>query len=250
MRFQFSLRDLLWLTLVVALPFESVGCSRSESASPASKSAIIAGEDLIQGLTSKNEAPRVIRSESSSRSSVVLPESYSLAEQQRVFECYRRILDREADVFPVLVAHLDDRQYSLTIFFDDYFYRYTDGMICSRALRVQLDWPYLEQLRTRGPVDWNTVLSYVHNVIGEGERARKWAADHRGKPLAEIQIEAIQWILDGAKQIDGREPPPVEEFPEPGGLRKLQQQLQTTGRPVRLSDSGARPREGNPNRTE
>jgi hypothetical protein len=226
-----------WLLLIVAVV---CGCNTSNNSAKgdSSKRATEIAE-LVEGLASRNVTPNITDGPFSSK--VTLPPSFDKSEQNRVYECYKSLLNREAEAFPAFISHLDDDRYSqtgLVIGEESILRSYSIGVACKTALRLQLDEPYLTHVHVYGPQDYFHRFSYVDSVVGSGGKARVWADQHSGKSLAEIQCEAIEWFLSAMADF-GNTGPTADEIAE---VHALLQTIRKTNNPIRLDDPTMKPR--------
>jgi len=232
-----SNKQVQYLCLLVAI---ACGCGPSaNSAKHDDPKRDIEFANLVECLASKNEEPQITQGPFSSK--VLLAPSFDKAEQQRVYECYKALLDGEAKSFSALITHLNDPRYCQTgLGFgeESVFRNYSVGVVCRFALQLQLDAPYLEHIHVYGLRDYFHRFSYVDNIVGDADKARLWADRHRGNTLAEIQCEAIEWFLSAIPRF-GEIGPTAEEAAE---VKSLLQTIRKTSIPVRIRDSTMKPR--------
>lgn len=178
--------------------------------------------ELIQQLASSNEKPTTKRPP---RSTVIFPVGYDMKAQQRIIEVRQTLCDHFEEALPFLVAALEDDRYSMTISWadGDAYYNYSVGSVCRNIIAANLE-VYRSSIRFSGPQHWNR---YNYGPISE-----EWWQSRKGRSLAELQVEAIDWAieqLEAELQNEAREGGKAELTK----LRTLRIEIAESGKPAK-----------------
>ncbi len=142
--------------------------------------------NLIQQLVSPNEEPMT---QNRSSSAVKFPAGYDFAAQQRIDAARHELHDHIEECIPFLIEALEDNRYCMTINWadGDGFYNKSVGSICRNVLETHLE-VYRNKMRFSGPQQWH---QFTYKQI-----SKEWWDARIGRPLFELQIEAVQWAIN------------------------------------------------------
>ena len=125
---------------------------------------------------------------------------YDLKAQDRVNSAWHKLMEMQSEAFPAVIAKLSDKRYCTTACPFAGFVDFSVGDICRKILSSQLEFyvrinGYRDHAETPNP-------SYLRAHFADAKMASKWATSHRGKPLWEIQIEVLEWLVSKKKESD------------------------------------------------
>lgn len=178
-------------------------------------------QDLVQQLASPNK-------EATTRSgewgfSVTFPRGYDVNAQIHVDSARQKLHDDFEKALPFLVEALDDERYCMTLGDGGGgYYNYPVGALCRRMIESHLE-VYRRKIHFDGPTLWG---KYTYTPI-----SKEWFKTRKGRTLAELQIEAINWAIQRRrsesieKNIDRR----MNEIPD---MQKLRDEIAKSGKPV------------------
>src|SRR5262245_13088277 len=184
--------------------------------------------ELISQLVSPNEKPTT---KNGADSSVKFPVSYDVKAQKRIEAARQALYDDLENALPYLARALDDKRYSMTINWadGDAYYNKSVGDICLNVIEAQLE-VYRDKIRFGGPGQWNR---YTFPIT------REWLEKRKGRSLAELQVEAVQWAIDRSKELSNDKFAALdlsdEEIAE---LQKLRDTIAKSGKPVKRQRGG------------
>jgi hypothetical protein len=178
--------------------------------------------ELIQRLVSPNKEPMTTNRSSGS---VKFPAGYDVKAQERIAAARQVLHDNFAEALPFLIEALDDTRYCMTINWadGDAYYNRSVGSICRDVIASQLE-VYRGKIRFSGPQHWHR--------YGYGPISKEWWQARKGRSLAELQIEAIDWALERRMAEPAAEVREDREH-EIADLRKLRGEIATSGKPVK-----------------
>jgi hypothetical protein len=177
---------------------------------------------LVQQLVSPNKGPIT---ENGDGGSVRFPTGYDVKAQRRI-EAARQVLhDNFEESLPYLVEALDDERYCMTIDWaeGDAYYNFSVGDICRNVIAANLE-VYRDAIVFSDAPHWNR---YNYTAI-----SKSWWQARKGRTLAELQIEAIDWAIarrraEPESQISERR---KDELP---ALQKLRAEIAKSGKPAK-----------------
>lgn len=148
---------------------------------------------LFKALVTTNEKPFVYKSHSGYRMPV-FPPSFDWEEYKRVIaaidELEKRLAENVEEVWPILVDHMCDPEYSFTVDAYDSAYNYSRGYVCYCLARSWVNGVYAGLM----PMD-RPLYQYQAPHSMDPKALQKWCRERRDKKLYEIQIEAGEWAL-------------------------------------------------------
>lgn len=149
--------------------------------------------ELISQLASPNNAP-IRRNGTKGRTKLTFPEGYDVKAQLNIKAVRQTLCDNIPESLPCLVAALGDQRYCMTINWadGDGYYNYSVGQVCLDVIRSRLE-VYRDAIHFHGPGHWH---HYDYPV------SKEWWETRKGKSLAELQIEAIDWAIERRRAED------------------------------------------------
>jgi len=167
---------------------------------------------LIEMLASKNPRPKITGEKWETDAIVKYPKEYNDSLQVPVYLALQQLLVEGEGAFDQLLAHTDDKRYSLTIKRIEQFYNRSVSDVCKSIVERNLHCCHPElHLITRG--GW---YSYPNLESFEGSLA-KWWQKNKTRGLAALQIESIDDTIAFMRHLDARTAPPwhaqAEQFP-------------------------------------
>jgi hypothetical protein len=168
------------------------------AAEPSSPVLPAAVESQIARLKSPNKAPGMTFE-------TEYPHGYDHRAQEAVLGAKRQLIAMGKDAFPALLAHGDDKEYSLTQSYSVY-YDHSVGEVCLQIIEQQVDLVGMNYKARKGADGkWHGFSSYFskYYVAGGNQRSalKKWYDGHETKTLKEMQIEVLEWRIEHEKAI-------------------------------------------------
>jgi hypothetical protein len=148
---------------------------------------------LIEKLASPNPEPTVRRGPE-----LKYPPNYDREQQRSVGEAKHNLESLGARAFGHLIENWKDNRYSLTysVGINGYMRNATVGHVCKIIVFDQVQ-PYGFWPRTDDdPRGKPHRPSYPSLFLADAKSARAWLEKHKGKPLYEIQLMVIDWVID------------------------------------------------------
>lgn len=209
--FRVTLFVAMILSASVAFPGDTDGpqadVTEPKVEAPASKEEI---ERLIARLVSPNEAP------GRKGPRAVYPEGYDRAAQGRVNAAFHRLYELGPKAFPYLFDHFDDKRYAMTGDGIEAAVNKSVGQLCRDIVICHVR-PYGPFTRpgSRGNAGTHRqhLPSYFHE-FREPKDWHEWWQTRQDKPLKEVQIEILEWIVAeehktpdkySTKELEGRQ---------------------------------------------
>ncbi len=148
--------------------------------------------DLIKQLVSPN-----VKAESGVRGDawVKFPKGYDVAAQDKIDDVREELQRSVAEALPYLIESLGDKRYCMTINWaeGDGYYNRSVGEICHEIITSHME-IYRDKIPVGSPRRWHR---YDYPNI-----SKKWWEARKGKSLAELQVEAIDWAIATRKADD------------------------------------------------
>jgi hypothetical protein len=206
--------------------------SRSVAAEPLAKeSEAKKYRDLASQLVSPNKEPMIEGSEFGDDPSVRFPPGYDVKAQQRIKAARQALFENIEDSLPYLVEALDDKRYSMTIAWGEGENTSNDsvGKVCRDIIKE-----YLEVYRDK--MKFNELRWHFYNY----PISKKWYEKRKGRSIAKLQIEAIDWAIDRhkAEPKSWAKEDRSNEIPD---LRKLRDSIAKSDRPAEREHSRTLP---------
>ena len=179
-------------------------------------------DELVRALVSPNEKPIT---HTGAENSVKFPADYNAKMQKRIEAARQSLHDNFEQALPYLVDALDDNRYCMTIDWadGDAYYNYSVGQVCRDVIASQLE-VYRNEIRFLGPPHWHR---YDYGPIN-----KKWWHARKGRSLAELQIEAIDWAIKQRK-AEPKDEVCEERANEILNLQKLRNKIAKSKKPVK-----------------
>jgi hypothetical protein len=177
---------------------------------------------LVQRLVSPNKEPIT---ENGDGGSVRFPTGYDVAAQKHIDAARRALHDNFDEALPFLVEALDDERYCMTIDWaeGDAYYNYSVGDVCRYVIRRWLE-VYRDKISFSGPGHWNR---YTYRPI-----SKDWWQARKGRSLAELQIESIDWAIERRRAEPKADVHP-DRKDEISALKKLRDGIAKSGKPAK-----------------
>ena len=149
---------------------------------------------------------RLVLSEEEGDRFVFTPAKGTLRSDRRMIalEAVEELIKIGYPAFRALAASLEDRRQSISM---ESYKRKDVGMVCYHILTHQIyamPKGYSYSLRRQGSDGKSHRRPGFGNDVFPSGGLAAWLESRRGKPLVEIQIEALSWVLDMEKQIGAR----------------------------------------------
>jgi hypothetical protein len=152
---------------------------------------------LVDKLVSPNPKPITGKEDPDAAPDYRLPPGFDREKQKLVRKAVSELKVLGPQAFPFLIERWDDERYCLTISegINGYCRNQTVGKTCKMIIFDQIQ-PFG---MTQGIND--TGLKYVRrpgypsHFLSTKTDAKKWCEEHKGKSLAEIQLEALDWVI-------------------------------------------------------
>ncbi|MDB5344082.1 MAG: hypothetical protein JWP89_2459 [Schlesneria sp.] len=213
---------LLRLSLCVGIGLLSLSHQGFGDESPSEKKLAEKYKGLIDQLASPNKVPTVVNRESGS---VTFPADYDAKTQLRIETVRQELCDHFQKALPFLIEAVDDKRYCMTIRWGEgpqAYHNRSVGEICDDLIRSHLE-IYRDSIRFAGPDHW---YRYSYDVSNE------WWQMRKGKSLAELQIESINWAIE-LRQAEGEGRDGKRAAADIAALKKLRDGIASTRKPVK-----------------
>jgi hypothetical protein len=155
---------------------------------------------FIDALANRNQPPRV------AGSYALFSEKYDWAEQQRVQTALDVLVKHSgADLWPRLLAHLDDKRYALTNKINGVVANMTIGSICWNIAYCDLVTPFSDSWPNRSEISGNIFVGGVKLTAPPHHDLKTWYHARQGKALWELQVELGEWgikTMEGLTELD------------------------------------------------
>jgi acyl carrier protein len=200
------------------------------TASPDARKAVrdVELEELIDALANRiNRAPKII--DRGQMSEPLFDEDYDAEEQRRVKQALRTLNEQAGnELWPHLVANLDDQRYALTFVGDYRAQNETVGSLCRKMAERDLLLPYLQYAPS---VDKRVGLEYPNYRFNEWTPSLTSAyARRQEKQLSALPIEMCEWAMTEAPALAELSPEQKQKFVEQ--VSKEITKLKETRQPV------------------
>jgi hypothetical protein len=171
--------------------FEGIGSLRvalSQDKPPEVK--WIDASELVNSLASKNTPPTIVGFYTVKFEACA---KFEWPEQGRVWRVVKKLIGNVEDAWPVLVEHLDDERYSVTVDFEgfDERYNWTVGDVCRQLVSRTLSEAYYQELKPRS-LNLYRKMRYPGFGINRQE-LKKWCTARSDRSLYELQVETCGW---------------------------------------------------------
>ena len=157
-----------------------------------------------------------------------LPKDVSLdtlrKQQEKVEIAYDRLSANVEVALPVLVKNLGDKRFSYVyeIGWNGCFKKASVGTACYRIIEANVEAYH----RHVSFCDGNSPPRSLHFIWDEAGGTKKWWEKRKGKPLADLQLETIEWAM--------RQPQP-KYFPSEAKWKKAVEALEKMAKEIRKS---------------
>lgn len=158
------------------------------------------------------------------------PVEYDVKAQERVKKAYAELVALGKDAFPLLIEHLNDKEYSLS--FSTAIWRsFTVGEACFMIINDQIDiigMTYKGRIGKDGKD--HTYVGYFEQFCSGAwftkDGIERWWKENQDKSLREMQIQVLQWKIENEKKIGFPKAKDKENYLHPlvAKLRELESQ--------------------------
>ena len=135
-----------------------------------------------------------------------------------------------SDTFQFLIDRWKDDRYSLTVenMLSGYSRNQSVGRVCQTILYDQIQ-PYGYWQSSGGPDPRSKPMRpcYPEKFLSSQEAARQWWKKHKAKPLDQIQLEVLDWVI----AEEGKSPKKFSNK-EKSNLQQIRRKLLTGGKPL------------------
>jgi hypothetical protein len=178
--------------------------------------------ELVRMLVSPNEKPTA---QGGANPSAKFPEGYDVKAQKRIKAARQKLHDNFEKALPFLIDAIDDNRYCMTIDWaeGDGYYNYSVGRVCRDVIASQLE-VYRPKIRFSGPQHWHR---YNYGPIN-----KPWWHARKGRSLAELQVEAIDWAIKRRK-AEPKDEVGEERADEIAELQKLRDEIARSKKPAK-----------------
>jgi hypothetical protein len=189
---------------------------------------------LIEQLVSPNRKPKVQEGDSAATG---LPRDFDRVKQQQVGRAISKLLRLGPQAFPFLIERWGDQRYCLTASdgASGAFLHKTVGDICRAILFSQLQpygyWPEGGYNPDRRPPAYRPL--YPSTFLGSKESAKRWWENNKRKTLAQMQLEALDWVIAEEAKRPGK-----FKDEERKHLQQLRQKLVQGDKPLSVQGVG------------
>jgi hypothetical protein len=156
---------------------------------------------------------------------VSFPKDYDFKAQDKVEEAHRKLIQLGKNSFPVLIEHLNDKAYSMSI--STAIPRSLSvGDVCFMIIENQVDPFASSRVKGRRGSDGKDhafrgyFSKYCDVKWYSREGLQKWWQEHKEQSLKDMQIEALRWDIEDERRIGF-----VSKEDEEESLRPLQEKL-------------------------
>lgn len=169
---------------------------------------------LIGKLKSRNADPNPM-----GRPLVGFPASYDVTLQKQVWDARHQLKSVGKDAFPMLIQHLNDKAYSLSIS-TSILRSFSVGDVCFSIIEDQVDLggeSYKSRMGSDGELHpYRSYFSkYCDGMWYTKEGIQRWWNDHQHSSLRNIQIEALRKAIDRERAIGFPSPRDKELYLDP-----------------------------------
>jgi hypothetical protein len=180
------------------------GSVRPDEKGPANKPPKVgekAAEALIRQLRSPNKDPNPKMG-----FLIDLPKDYDQKAQKKVEEAEDKLIELGVDVFPFLIDHLNDKEYSKSIP-TSIMRSLSVGNVCFLIIENQVDLFASRRVKSRlgsdgKPHGFRSYFSqYCDQHWYTQNGVRKWWNEHKACSLREMQIKALLWDIEDERSI-------------------------------------------------
>ena len=145
---------------------------------------------LIEALVTRNPSPTL------TSKGLIFDPKYDRLAAHRAWEAVPRIVSHVEEAWPLLVGHLDDERYCLTVrplLSGGAPQNWSVGKMCHEIVARNLSEAYLRNL---APITKSVYLTMVWpNVARDAKKLKIWCDARKDKELYELQIEMCQWAI-------------------------------------------------------
>ena len=144
---------------------------------------------------------------------------YDKQAQQHVALAEHKLAALGKDAFPVLIEHLNDKEYSLS-FATSLLRDFSVGEVCFMLIESQVHLTGTGY-QTRDGADGKSYTypryfsQYCGNVWFTQDGVRNWWSEHEHQSLREMQIDALEWAIAEEQKIGFRDDRDRERFLNP-----------------------------------
>lgn len=133
------------------------------------------------------------------------PVGFACDAQKAVFDAERQLTRMGKDAFATLIAHGDDKGYSLSIL-SATLVGYSVGTVCLNIVEDQVDIAgtrYKDRIGADGKyhLSWGYFSKYYAANRSRSAAFKQWYEEHENKTVKEMQIEALEWAIEREKAI-------------------------------------------------
>jgi hypothetical protein len=193
-------------------------------------------ETKMDGTPLKNEIPSSIENECEELINSLKGTDPNLKQDnnegkqkpKRVWVTENRLLSYGVKAFPILMKHIDDKDYSYSTgpLYNDppkATHNITIGDVCKEIIKLQVDLiPF--RYRTRIGADGK---DHVYDNYFSEIDIKSWWRERQNKTLSELRNEIIEWYIQRERQKGFITPEDEKEYLEP--LLQKQSELKTMG---------------------
>ncbi len=203
----------VWIVLILAQP----GIGEESPSKSRTKNRYA---ELISQLASPNKAPTT---KNGADSSIKFQLDYDVKAQQRIQAARQALYDDIENALPYLAQAFDDKRYCMTINWadGDAYYNESVGDICRDVVASRLE-IYRDEIGFNDAAQWNRYNFPI---------TKEWLEKRKGRSLAELQVEAIQWAIDRSRN-ESREWHRLSDE-EIAALQKLRAAIAKSGKPAK-----------------
>jgi hypothetical protein len=213
----------LELSLALSVGLLLAFSSRGIAAPPSSKDELPKDYgELVRIFVSPNEKPTA---QGGAEPSAKFPAGYDVKAQERIAAARQKLHDNFERALPFLIDAIDDSRYCMTINWagGDAYYNYSVGQVCRDVIASQLE-VYRDRIGFSGPLHWH---QYNYGPID-----RQWWVARKGRSLAELQIEAVDWAIKRRK-AEPKDEVGEERADEIANLQKLRNEIARSKKPAK-----------------
>jgi hypothetical protein len=249
-QFPFSFRVLLILLMMWWCDSTVSGQGPGKIEKTSSEKASVDGKKLIDALASKNRPPTI----DADKPTAIFGKDYNWADRDRILGVLQRLVDHAEEVWPELVAHLDDKRYCITFETDPGSDNLSVGDVCRRIISDYLSEAYWRLLPEDSEVAQRR-LSEPEAVCRERAVVKAWCQERSKKTLCELQIEICEWAIPAVNGL--RDVSDGEKRASVAAIKQQIESLHTSRKALKVKNffehirevwtlSGPEPAEGTP----
>jgi hypothetical protein len=149
-------------------------------------------ESLIRSLQNSNPPPRIVSNSDGVHAK--FPTNYDWSQQAKSQVAWEQLNDRFAETLPVLVLHVADKEYCITVADGNSGaeHNWTVGEVCQFIIVANIE-PY-RRPHSQGDPYQGFLVSFDKESPPQLPRAiQRWWKDRNRKTLQELQSESIEW---------------------------------------------------------